>query len=579
LSWSCGISYLDEVFLMTTRAYTYSLVLTLLAAAANAGIGLQHTIPALRAKEQATLFDAAFDGTSYLVAYTTAAGLRVRRIPESDDASGAPLGITADASASSPAIGSNGRGLSLVAWLVPSAATLTHAALQMAWIDPSGAVGNTFTVSPDVAAFNRVAVATVGDRFLVAWSDAKGLNLSSVQPGATSFANTERIAEYGSVWSLVTNGSSAVLAWNVWEEFACGIPEGCFVAILHLSIINSDGRISWSGEPADLSGTPLPPLSADVFVLNGPAAVVRSSAGGAAIWYIRGGTGAAVLDAQIYAMRMRALFSGMRDLYFGASGANSGLEGEYRYTHTGVIYALVPYTRLIAGVHTLLAIEHAVTDFDYRDELAYRIIDLTAPFPPLPSAPDAITVTPLVPSPTRASWWQATIHWPVSAGVQRYVVETEPLSDPYAQYFIGPVPGTVGEGIINSFESDVLYALRVYAENADGISRPAEYLVRTPAAPTPRSAIDFSASAVGDVATFRWRDVSSNESGFRITVCSARSGCTAIASTGPDATSVTANLVPGWYTYALETFNAAGSTFAQRHIPINVAVPRRRASR
>jgi hypothetical protein len=558
---------------MTIRAFSYSLVLTLLAAAVNAGIGPQHTIPAPQPKGYATSFDVAFEGTSYVVAYTTAAGLRVRRITESDEGSGAPLGITDDASASSPALGSNGRGLSLAAWLVPSPSAPRHAALQMAWIDTSGVVGNTFTVSGDPPVYSRVAIAALGDKFLVAWSDANGLTLATIEPRATSFTKTERVAsEYASVRSLVTNGSRAVLAWNVEEVTDCPIPEGCYTSILHLSIINSDGQISWSGEPADLSGTELPPVSSEVFALNGPAAVVRPTAGGAAIWYIRNGTGAALFNGQIYWMRFRNLYSGMRDVYFGAAGPAAPLEGEYRYTHTSpaVTNPVLPYPRLIAGVHTLLAIEFA------GDALTYRIIDPMAPFRPLPQRPDSLTVTPFVPSPTVPSWWQATIHWPVAAGVEHYFVESEPLSDPSAAYFIGPVAGSVGEGIVGSFAADVLYAIRVYAENADGISRPAEYLVRTPAVSTPRSAIDFSASAVGDVATFRWRDVSTNESGFRIIVCSTR--CAAIASTGPDATSVTATLLPGWYTYSLETFNAAGSTVALRHIPIKLAVPRRHAS-
>src|SRR3954470_18545133 len=115
---------------MTIRAFRYSLVLTLLAAAANAGIGPQHTIPAPQPNGYATTFAAAFDGTSYLVAYTTAAGLRVRRITESDDGNGAPLAIT-DALTTAPALASKGRGLSLVAWLLSSAAAPTHATLQM----------------------------------------------------------------------------------------------------------------------------------------------------------------------------------------------------------------------------------------------------------------------------------------------------------------------------------------------------------------------------------------------------------------------------------------------------------------
>jgi hypothetical protein len=567
---------------MTIRAFSYSLLLTLLAAAANAGIGSQHTIPAPQSNGQGTSFAAAFDGTSYVVAYTTTAGLRVRRITESDDGTAAPLAITQDDSARSPALGSNGRGLSLVAWVVSSAASPTRAVLQMAWIDTSGVVGNAFIASSAVAAFNRVAVAAVGDRFLVAWSDANGVNLSTIEPRATSFTNTERVSlEYGEVWSIVTSGSRAVLAWNIEEPFLCGIPEGCYTPILHLSIINSDGRIRWSGEPVDLSGTELPPVSADVFALNGPpAAVVRLTPDGAAIWKVRGGAGAALLDGQIYLLRLRNLYSGIGDVYFVAAGPGAPLEGEYRYTHTSpaVKNPALPYPQLIPGVHTLLAIESAVTDLRYLgDALTYRIIDLTTPFPSLPQPPDAITVTPFVPAPTLPTWWQATINWPVAAGVEHYFVESEPLSDASAAYFIGPVPGTVGEGILSSFEPDVLYAIRVYAENPDGISRPAEYVVRTPAARAPRSAIDFKASAEGGVATFRWRDVSTNESGFRIIVCTR--SCTAIASTGPDATSVTATLASGWYSYSLETFNAAGSTIALRHIPIKVAVPRRRASR
>src|SRR3954447_14453003 len=567
---------------MTIRAFRYSLVVTLLAAAANAGIGPQHTIPAPQPKGYAATFAAAFDGTSYLVAYSTAAGLRVRRITESDDGSGAPLGITDDASASLPALGADGRGLSLVAWLVPSAAAPPYAALQMAWIDTSGVVGNTLTVSADSAAYTGVAIAAVGDKFLVAWSDANGFNVSTIEPRATSFTSTEHVAvEYGYVASLVANGSRALLAWNVEELTYCGIPEGCFTLTLHLSIINSDGRISWSGEPADLSGTELPPVSADVFALNGPAAVVQMTGDGAAIWYIRYGSGAALLDGQIYSLRLRYLYSGLADVYFGAARPTARLEGEDRYTHASpaVQNPVLPYPRLIRGVHTLLAIESAVTDLRYTgDALNYRIIDLMAPFPPLPRPPDAITVTQFIPEPTRTrpSRWQTTIHWLPGGGGGLYFLESEPLSDPSAAYFIGPVAGTVGEGIVGSFESDVLYAIHIYSENADGISRPTEYLVRTPAARLPRSAIDFSASAVGDVATFRWRDVSTNESGFRITVCSTR--CTAIASTGPDATSVTATLLPGWYSYSLETFNAAGSTSALRHIAIKVAVPRRRAS-
>jgi hypothetical protein len=55
---------------MTIRAFRYSLVLTLLAAAASAGIGPQHGITAPQTNGRSTSFDVAFEGTSYLVAYS-----------------------------------------------------------------------------------------------------------------------------------------------------------------------------------------------------------------------------------------------------------------------------------------------------------------------------------------------------------------------------------------------------------------------------------------------------------------------------------------------------------------------------
>lgn len=553
--------------------------LTLFAAAASAGIGPQQTIPAPQPAGWAVSYHAAFDGASYVLAYATDTGIRVARISEAGELLGAPISIS-DPAARLPAIGSNGKGLSLVGWVVPPPDGRPLGAVQMAWLDANGLPGPTFTFGQAVA---PLAIASVGGKFLVAWSDASGVHVATLEPRATSYTRSERIAAgvYPYVRSIVVNGSRAVLAWDNHEFFGCAIPEGCTRPILRVDLLDADGTLRQMGEPADVTGTPLPPVSDDVFVLNAPAAVVRVGAAGAEVWSIRGGAGAALLAGQIYFTRIRSLYGGMRDVYFGAATPGAPLDGEYRYTHTQLTNAVVPSPLLTAGTHTLLAISGAVTDQSYPgNAVAYAIIDPAAPFPPLAQPPEALSVAPFIASPARPSGWQTTIRWPVVAGVAHYFVEIEPLSDPSASYFIGPVPGTTGEGIVDSFDSDVLYAIRVYAETRDGMSRPAESLVRTPPRTTPRSAVDFAVTALaGDRATFRWRDVSSNESGFRIVVCTTQSLCRPIAQTGPDSTSVTATLLPGWYSYSLETFNAAGSIFADRHVSILVAVPRRRASR
>lgn len=503
-----------------------------------------------------TPYATAFDGRSYVLAYIGPSELLLQRIDENGDTVGSAVPLTNERP-SNVAVASDGRGLSLVVWAIEK--TGGASTLHGAWVDSTGSIVAVARLGDAVRQpVYPLRVIAVNGRFAIAWGEqnttTETVKLSLVEPRATSSTSTTVVANHARFNDMAAAGSHAVLRWFTKEYSICTVGEDCYASISHVSVVDEAGNIVSSGESENQTGTPLPRLSADVAVLND--AIVRVGGARPEVWEVSGAKSIAVRDGLLYAIR--AIYQAY---LFGGVTPSTPLEGEYRLSETAT---------LTGGVDTMLLVSGA-------PDQHYRIIDFTTPFPPLPPPVASITATlaPYLKDQQGETYaWSGEMQWPPVAGAERSVIEAVPLSDPTA---LGGVqtdaPASVGTMRIPLLEADVRYALRVYSENAVGLSKPAEYIVKTPAYYSPRAPISVTFSAAADFATFTWRNPSTNASGFDVKACGCGRDvcgifnytCRIIASTGPDATALTVPLLPGNYRYVLAAFTSTSPLCCRVH--------------
>lgn len=528
----------------------------LVALPAISGFLPERSIPARRSMSWSSpLAAASFDGAQYTVLYTDLAELFVEKIDEDGNPAGSPYLLDINP-VLSPRIVSI-PGVSLALW------SRRGKESRLAWIPADGSPTASFVVA---GAFSIIAA---GDHFLVGWSDAKGGYVSRLEPFANSVTSTSKVTDSPGAIRLAVAGSEVLAMWVVQDGMQPCFMEACPLLPV-VRLLTSDGVpeskvMAWP----QLSDAPMPSDANALFVGLDNASVIGRTGGALRRWVVRDADSLARASGRLYASTERRFCASDCTVLtdFGRVAADGHLANEYRFA--GAIddrYSMYP--TLAAGTESLLI--YYVNPM--TEAIAYRIVDLTSPFPALPPPPSALTVS-LSPSEPLAT---ALLQWTPADSTGAQLVEADPLSDPMALHVLAPLPAGANSASFENLPADVTYAFRVFTSTAEGLSEPAESLQRTTPTPLPREATDFTCVVDSRVATFEWHDQSMNERGFRIRAIG--DSCDQIVADVPaNTTQATVPLLPGTNAYLLYAYNSLGSSPAFIYWQLFASVPRLRA--